>query len=207
MPGGAGRPPWLTALLPFPYRGDELHNHFLAVANHHRVHKVGQRFGIKGTGTAHTNNGIRVGSLRRMQGNSAQLQHGQNIGVAHLILEREAHHVKAIQGRAGFQRKQRDAFLFHQRFHVHPGHADPLAQGPGLLIDDAIKDFHAQVGHGHLIRIRKAEGEVHLRLWPGLDGGVHFAAGISGRLLHLLDHFLDLLVKQPSVLLCENRSL
>ena len=191
----------LAALLPFPYRLRELDDLLLAVADHDRVHKIRQRFRIEGAGSAHTNDRIVHAALCGMQRHAAQLQHGQDIGIAHLVLQGEAHQIELIQGRAAFQRKQRHAILFHQFFHIDPRHTHALAQRPRMGVDDRIKNFHAKVRHGHLIGVREAEGEMHLCVLPRLDCGIHFAADITRRLLHLLDHFLDLPVKQTSILL------
>ena len=183
----------LAGFLPFQDGAVHLDDGLLAIADHKGVDEVRQGLRVEGTGPAGHHDGIFPAAVLPQQRNAAKLQHGQDVGIAHLILQGEAHHIKLIQCAAVLQGKQRYVFLLHQGHHVHPRHADPLTQAPGLVVDNGVKNLHAQVGHGNLVGIGKAEGKVQLRFVPGLQGGVHFAAGVAWGLLHLLQHGFDLI--------------
>ena len=185
-----------AGFLPLQDGAVHLDNGLLAVADHEGVNEIRQGLGVEGAGPAGHHDGIPLSALLPQKRYAAELQHGQDVGIAHFILQGEAHHVKFIQGAAVFQGKQRYVFLLHQGHHIHPGHADPLAQTPGLVVNNRIKNLHTQMGHGHFIGIGKAEGEVQLCFVPALQGGVHFAAGVAWGLLHLLQHGFNLLSVQ-----------
>ena len=182
-----------TGLLPFVDDRVQLDDLLLAVAYHERIDEIRQGLGVEGAGAPRHHDGIILPALLPQKRNPAQLQHRQDVGVAHLILQGEAHHVEIVQRVAALQGEQGNVLLLHQGHHVHPGHADPLAQAPGLGVDGGVEDLHAQVGHGHLVGIGEAEGKVQLGLLPALDGSVHLAAGVSGSFLDFLQHGFNLL--------------
>ena len=103
-----------------------------------------------------------------------------------------------MQGRAALQGEEGHVFLLHQGLHIHPGHTHALAEHVGLLVDAVVENLHAQVGHGDLIGIGEAEGEVEGGLVPAFHRRVHLAAGVAGGLLHLLQHRFDLFVHRQS---------
>ena len=175
----AGKP----RLFALAHAGNGLHHHFLAVADLEHVHKGGQGLGIVSAGTARHDDGA-VLTIPGIQGDPSQVQHLQHVGIAHFILQGEPHDIETIQGRAGFDGKKRQFFPAHGVRHIGPGHEGPLAQRPGLAIDDVVEDLDAQMGHAYLIGIGKTKGKGHFRLIKGLDDGVHFAAGIPRGLEH-----------------------
>ena len=139
---------------------------------------------VKGAGAARQHDGVIFPAFGREHRHSAQVHHLQHVGIAHLVLEGKADDVKAGKRRMAFQRAQRDMVFAKLGKHVHPRHAHPLAHGVGQAVEDAVENLHAQMAHGHLIGVGKAEGEGDFRLGNGLHPGVHLAAGVSAGLLH-----------------------
>ena len=160
------------------------HNGILAVADHETVEKLPQGFGIEGAGAARHHEGIAFLPVAGADGDAAHIQHIQNVGIAHFILQGKAYNIKFIQCVAAFQRKQRPSRSLQFPAHIRPRHADPLAQRVRQVVQDAIEDFHAQMAHGDLIGIGKTERKGNVRIVKGFGGGVHLAAGIPGRFFH-----------------------
>ena len=166
----------------------EVEDLLFAVADHERVNKIRQRFGIERARPARDDNRVFLPAIFPQKRNAAKLQHRQNVGVAHFILQRKAHDVKGAERTAAFEREQRDFLLLHQVHHVHPRHKRALAEHIRLLIHRGIENLHAQMGHADLVGIRKAERKMQLRAVPRLELRIHFPAGIARRLLHLIEH-------------------
>ena len=158
---------------------DEFHHHFLAVANLEGVDEGGKRLGIECTGAAGNDERIAFTALAGAQRNVGQIEHFQHVGIAHFVLQGEAHDIKMIHRRARLNGKERQILPAHGVGHIGPGHECALAQRPGALVDDMIQDFDAKMGHAHLIGIRKAKGKGDLGLIKGLADGIHFAARIA----------------------------
>ena len=169
----------------------KFHHALLAVADLEGVEEHGQRLRVAGAWPARDHQRVVLPAVRRQHGYMAQIQHVQDIGIAHFILEGESDHVELAERFAALQREQRQVLLLQPRPEVHPGHKNTLAAHIGQRVDQAHQDLHAQVGHADLVRVRKAEGEVHLRLVPVPDLCIHFPARIPGRLFHLFQKLLN----------------
>ena len=139
---------------------------------------------MKAQGPPATTNGVAFLPVAGADRNAAHIQHIQNVGIAHFILQGETHNIKLIQGMAAFQRKQRPPRRFQFPPHIRPRHTDPLAQGIGQVVQDTVEDLHAQMAHGDLVGIGKTKCEGNVRIVKGFGGSVHLAAGIPGRFFH-----------------------
>ena len=112
-----------------------------------------------------------------------------------------------VQGFAAFQGEKGHIFFTHEIRHISGGHAHPFAKGIIALIDEVVEDFHAQMAHGNIIGIREAESEGGVHLFPVFFHGIHFAANIACRLLHLLQQLFQphhFLLVQGGCLLYKN---
>ena len=116
---------------------DKFNHQLLAVADLESVDKGGKGLGVIGAGAAGDNQRA-VRAILGEHGDVCQIQHFQDVGIAHFVLQGEAHNIKLAQGRAGFDGEQRQVFTSHAVGHVRPGHEDTLAQRPGAAVDDII---------------------------------------------------------------------
>ena len=92
----------------------KLENLLFAVAHHEQVHKIRQRFGVEGAGAAADHKGrIHLVALLPRQRDVRQLQHIEDVGIAHLVLQRKAHDVEFAHRCEGFQRIERDIVFAH----------------------------------------------------------------------------------------------
>ena len=71
---------------------------------------------------------------------AAQVQHIEDVGIAHLILQGKVNKIHLMKGCLAFQGCQRQASLPQQRFHIAPGRANPFAPYLVHLIQAIIKD-------------------------------------------------------------------
>ena len=173
----------LAALAPALQKVDRLVNRALAVAQREHVHKRRQRLRVKRARTA-ADHERAAGSVLRIQRNPRQLQRGKDVRVAHFILKRDAENVEFADRRARLQRKQWNALLLHQRFHIRPRRTHALAVGVHAAVQRVIQYFHAQMRHGNLVHVRKQERVPHVDALRILFLAAKLAAQIARRLLH-----------------------
>ena len=177
----------------------DLDDGVLAVADQKRVDEQMKGLRVKRAGAARQHDGVILPALGREHRHAAQVHHLQHVGIAHLVLEGKADDVKAGKRRMAFQRAQRNFAFSKFTKHVHPRHAYPLAHGIGQFVENAVEDFHAQVAHGHLVGIGKAEGKGDFRLGNGLYLGVHLAAGVARGLLHAIQQRVKIVGHKSSL--------
>jgi hypothetical protein len=97
-------------------------------------------------------------------------------------------------GPPGLEGEQRDALGPHRVGHVRPRAVDALGGERLAGVDLGVEDLQGLVGDADLVGIGIAERDQAGGL--GLSHLVGLAADVPGRLLHRLQHRLDLLVKQ-----------
>ena len=164
---------------------DDLQIHFLSGPQAEQVDKIRQGLRVADAGAAGNDNGVVLPPLAAAHRDTAQIQHIEDVGVAHLVLEGKAHKVKLGDGVPAFQAVQGKALPAHERLHVHPGGKHPLAPDVLPLVHQAVEDFHAQMGHPDFIGIGETKSKPGL--YPGrvFPHGVELAAYIPARLLDL----------------------
>ena len=74
-----------------------------AVADGKRIDKRVQRFRVKRARAACDHNRMFPCAVFTSKRNTGQIEHFQNVGIAHLILKRKAQHIKFADGRTRFQ--------------------------------------------------------------------------------------------------------
>ena len=181
---------------PVPDHVDQFVHHVLAVADHKGVDEGCQGLGVKGAGAARHHDGVLFGPVLPTDGHPAQVQHLQDVGIAHFVLQGEADNVKFVQRRPAFQRKQRHPGFPHLVRHVGVGHEQALAKGVLPLVDEIIQYFHAKVAHADFIGVGKAEAKGAAHAVPILAHGVHFPAGIARGALNRFQQLFQLPVFQ-----------
>ena len=155
---------------------------FLSLADVEQIKEVSHRLGIVGARSAADHQRIVLASLGGAERNFCQIQHVQHVGVAHLVLQGKAEEIKAIQGILALQGNQGQIVLFHLLLHIHPRIKGSLAPNVGVLIQRAVKQAHAQIGHTDLIGVGEAEGKTRLHLGFIFDHLSVFSAGIASGL-------------------------
>ena len=133
------------------------HGAFLTLAQGEKVHKVRQRFRVKGTHASGKYHILQSRSLAAVQRYPGKAQHIQHIGICHLIADGKSDHVKILHRVLTLQRPKRNLFPPHDFFHIAPRGKYPLTPHILLRIHHTVKDPHSQVGHTDLISVREAE--------------------------------------------------
>ena len=114
---------------------------------------------------------------------AAQVEHGQDVGVAHLVLQAEADQVEVAERGEGFQAVQRPVLAAQQGFKVDPGSEGPFAGPLGIVIHDRVQHLQTMVAHAQGVGV--GEGQAQGAADPAvvLDDAVQLAADVlSGRL-------------------------
>ena len=156
----------------------------LAFADYKTIEEIGQRLRIVGAGAAAHDQGIGIGAVGAGQRNAAQIQHRQDVGIGHFILQGEAHRVKLPENRPGLQTGQGSASLPHRLFHIRPGAISPLGVGVGAVVQNSVQNLQAKIGHAHFIDVGQSQSKTNGHGGRVLADLVPLAAGITGRLGH-----------------------
>ena len=106
LPPAPGRPVLLITVHQFEIHG-------LALADIEQVEEVGQRLRVVRAGASADHDGIVFTPLTGVQRNLGQLQHLQDVGVTHLVLQGDAQKVKVLHRFLGLQGKQGDILFPH----------------------------------------------------------------------------------------------
>ena len=88
-----------------PCRNDvaQFQHDFFPVADHEGVNDPCKRFRIEGARTSCHDNGILPATFAAAERNARQMEHGENVGVTHLVLQGKAHHIEDIHRMPAFQ--------------------------------------------------------------------------------------------------------
>ena len=119
FPGCSGGFPSLIQIHQFKIVG-------LSFSDIEQIEEVSQRFRIVGTGAAADHKRMFFGTFRRHQRDLRQIQDLKNVGIAHLVLDRDAQEIKILHRILGFQGEQRDLPLPHDLVQVCPWGVDAL---------------------------------------------------------------------------------
>ena len=119
-----------------------------------------------------------------MQRNASEIEHRQDVGVSHLVLQRESNDIKVPERRVALKRKQRYLTLAKLRFHVGPRRVDSLGGPAFVLVEKTVKDLEAEVAHADFVGIRKAQSYPSRDIFRRFVNGVPFTADIARGLLH-----------------------
>ena len=123
-------------------------------------------------------------TLGCLQRDLCQIQHLQDVGVAHLILNGNTQEIKILDRILGFQRKKRNLLLPHHFVHIIPRRIDTLTPGILSFVKHIVENLNAQMGHSNLIHIRETHGEPDVYLFLVLHDRIDFTTDIAGRFLN-----------------------
>lgn len=176
----------LAARFPLLFPGDDRIGQdlrrFFRFAQEKDVDVIGQGFGVVGTGTAGCHQGHVVAAVFGKERDAGQIEHVEDVGKAHFVLERKADHIEVAYRRLRFQGKERIALAAHDFFHIRPGRVDPFGCHIGPFIEERIEDAQAQMAHGDFVDVRETIGNGQFDGIVVLDDAVPFAADVAGRL-------------------------
>ena len=89
--------------VPGQIRLTDIKDRFLSVAQQERVNARGKRLGVKGARPAGNNQRMGFVPVLRQEGDTAQVQHHQDVGVRQFVLEAEADNVEGRQRGIGLE--------------------------------------------------------------------------------------------------------
>jgi len=153
----------LEKILPLPEtifleKVGDFFNDFLTVPDDKEIEKIGKRFRIEGTRAAPDDEGIGETPFRRKEGNSREIQHVQDIGITHFILEGEPDDIEGTERKIGLQTAKRPPFPSKDFLHVFPGGVDPFSKGILPPVEDFVEDFKPEMRHPDLVGIGEGQG-------------------------------------------------
>jgi len=170
-------------LLPGPQEDPgDLGDHLLPLADDEGIEEGGHGERVERTGPAGDHDRVAIAPVLRPPGHPPEVEHRQDVRVGQLVLQGEADEVKGPERRAGFERPERQPMLPQPRLHVRPGGVDALGADVRAGVQDGVEDLQAQVGHAHLVGVRKGQGDAQAAGGAVLVRGVGLAAGVAARL-------------------------
>ena len=119
-----------------------------------------------------------------MKRDLSQIQHIQDIRIAHFIADGKGDHIEILHRTLAFQRPEWQIMLAHGLLHVSPGGKDTLAPNAIHLVHHAIENPHTHIGHTDLVGIRETKGNIDPNIFRIFLNFIEFSAGVTGRLLH-----------------------
>ena len=179
-----------AGLFPLLHRGADLLQHLFAFAQLHHVKKVRHRLGVAHAGASRDNQRPTPVPVAGAQRNTGKIQHRQHVGIAQLILQREADNVEFRKRVLALQAVKGNVQPFHLFLHVGPGHESALTPPVFMAVEQLIKNFLTQKGHTNLIGVREAECHAHIHMVFILIDTARFTAGIAPRLLYQAQRLL-----------------
>ena len=156
-------------------------NKLLAFAKQHDVDERRQRFGSNGASPSnhHERPPEQIfPPVGRPQRNAGQIQHVQHIGVAEFMRNGEGKHMRSADGSIAFQRSQADAVFAQQLSRLVAWRINPFRKNIVPPIQDSIQDLVSEIGHAHLVEIRKGQCTVQPHRSRVLVHGTFFGAEI-----------------------------
>ena len=170
----------------------------LALAQLDDVEEIRDRLRVAGTGTACHDERPALVAVLRIERDTRQLQHGEDVGVGQLILEREAHGIEVGERVFALHRVEGQTQTLHLRLHIQPRHEGALAPPVLVAVQQLIEYLFAQKRHSHFIGVREAERKADVHLIFIFIHAARFAAGITARLLHPGQRFFQFRIKHQA---------
>ena len=121
--------PGTSLLLPLAEKAGHLADDFLSFTQDKEVKEISNGLRVVHARTAAYDKRLILAPVTAPYGNPCQIQHVQNIGINHLILQGKAQKIKILHGMKALQGKQRNLPLTHNCFHIHPRCIHTLAGG------------------------------------------------------------------------------
>ena len=171
-----------SLLLHLDVESAKLGKHLLTLSDIEEVKEICHGLGVISARAATDDYRHAVVSVTGAQRQSRKVEHIEHVGVAHLVLKRNAYHIKGSKRISALAGGQRNTVLLHLLLHIHPRCVNTLAPNVVLLVENAVKYADAEVGHSYFVSIGKAKRKSCLYLFLILDYLSVFAARISSGL-------------------------
>ena len=155
----------------------------LAVADDEQVDERGQHFGVLGAGAAGDDQRMVERAVLGVQRDAAEVEHGQNVRIADLVLQTEAEEVEVAQRREGFQAVQRQPGLAQHGLEIDPRGEGAFAGPLRIVVHQRVEDLQAVVAGADGIGVGEAEAQAAAHPAMVLGDAVEFAAAVLGRRL------------------------
>ena len=130
----------------------------LAVAEDEQVDEGGEQLGVLGAGPAGDHQRVVRPAVLGVERDAAEVEHRQDVGVADLVLEREAQHVEPAQRREGFEAVERQASRAQRGLEVGQRRERPLA-GPVAAVHQAVEHLEPVVAHPQGVGVGKGQAD------------------------------------------------
>ena len=117
----------------------------LSLAEREEIEEVRQRLRIHRADAAAKHDVLQSLALLRQQRHASEIEHIQDVGIAHLIADRKRDQIELRNGIVTLQRPERQAVRPHLRLHVAPRREHALAPDALHLVHHAVEDAHADV--------------------------------------------------------------
>jgi hypothetical protein len=140
---------------------NDLSDHVLAVAEHDGVQERRQRLGVEGARAARDHDRVVRSAVGGPQGNPAQVQDREEVGVGELVLQAEPHHVEVAHGEVILEGDQRQPARAQERLQIGPGRVDPLRRHVRTSVQDVVQDLQADVRLRDLVDLGERQREAH----------------------------------------------
>ena len=170
----------------------------LALAQLDDVEEIRDRLRVAGTGAACHDERPALVAVLRIERDARQLQHGEDVGVGQLILEREAHGIEVGERVFALHRVEGQTQTLHLRLHIQPRHEGALAPPVLVAVQQLIEYLFAEKRHSHFVGVREAERKADVHLIFIFIHAARFAAGITARLLHPGQRFFQFRIKHQA---------
>ena len=150
------------------------------VADDEQVDVGGEQLGVLGSGAAGDDERVVGRTVLGLERDAAKVEHGQDVRIANLILEREAEDVELPERGEGLQRIERQAVLAEGGFEVGERCKGSLAR-PIAGVHQAVEDLEPVVAHAEGVGVGERQAEGSLASAMVLADAVELAAKVLGR--------------------------
>jgi hypothetical protein len=155
-----------------------------SVTDHHGVKKQSHRFRIEAGGTTSDKERERGVSFFRKKRDSAQIQHGEHIGEAELVLEAEPDYIELGQTPARLHGRQGNVPIPQLIFEICPRAVNSFSGQPRRMVQQIIEDFEPHVRHAYFVDIGEGKSDGNLHMERILFDRIDFVPHITARVLN-----------------------
>jgi len=165
------------------HHGGDLRDHLLALADDEGIEKGSHGKRVERAGSPGNHDGIPVAPVPRAQGDSPEVEHGQDVRVGQLVLQREPDKVESRERRARLEGREPQPAGAQPGLHVRPWGVDALGTDVRVGVQDGVEDLEPQVGHPHLVGVGKGQGDAQAASGAVPARRVGLAADVAARFL------------------------
>ena len=160
--------------------------HGLGLADEEGVEEGGDGLGVGRVRSSSQDQGVALPSVGGATRQAAEVEHRQDVGVAQLGLQREAHDVEVREGPGVLEGDEGQAACLQLLVRVGPGHHATIGEQALLVVCYLVEDARAHVAHRDLVDVGKAQEHAPAGGFPpGLAARAVLGPEVTPRALHL----------------------